>query len=67
MKSNNEIFTYENQRNVLNVLFIVFFPFQGFQYERKGNEKLLFDGHTKDGWTVLNGIVEFKVENGEIV
>ncbi|WP_297095031.1 DUF1080 domain-containing protein [uncultured Draconibacterium sp.] len=33
----------------------------------KGSWKQLFNGDNLNGWTVLNGTAEYKVENGEIV
>lgn len=57
----------KDKMNVLSVLFIVFFLIQGFQSKGNRNGEMLFDGHTLDGWTVLNGTAEYKVENGEIV
>lgn len=57
----------KDKMNVLSVLFIVFFLIQGFQSKGNRNVEMLFDGHTLDGWKVLNGTAEYKVENGEIV
>lgn len=57
----------KNQMNVVSVMLVVFFLFQGFQYNQFPNEELLFDGKTLEGWTVLNGTAEYTVENGEIV
>lgn len=57
----------KDKMNVSSVLFIVFFLIQGFQFKGNKNGEMLFDGHTLDGWTILNGTAEYKVENGEIV
>ncbi len=57
----------KNQMNLVGVILILFFLLQGFQYKDNTDEKLLFDGKTLKGWTILNGTAEFRIDNGDIV